>query len=207
MTSSVLPLLSIAYAPPIAYFSLLCRGEVLIEASESFQKQSFRNRCRILTPQGVEELTIPVLGGSLSSPIRQVAIASHDNWRQKHLEAIKSAYGKTPFYEFYIDDIRPIYEDDKLVRLFDFNLALIERLASLLHIPFSYSLTTTYQPIGSYLGEDYRTVFHPKRSLEASLFTTSSYYHRFPIRGEMPSGVSIYDLLFNMGPESILVLQ
>lgn len=199
------PLLSIAYAPPISYFKLLSQGTCLVEACETFQKQTYRNRCRILTPNGIEDLVIPVeQGASSGCPIQEVKISQHDHWWTRHLQALQSAYGKTPFYEFYIDDIAPFYEEQCYHSLFDFNLALTKLLARLMHLPIEVILTSDYQH--SYpQTRDYRESIHPKRD-DARFFTSAPYYHRFPHVDTTSSGVSIYDLLFNMGPESVLVL-
>lgn len=78
-------------------------------------------------------------------------------------------------------------------------------LARLIHLPLSVELTDSYQSAPG-VPLDYREAIHPKRS-EETFFLFPTYYHRFPINGAVTSGVSIFDLLFNMGPESILVLS
>lgn len=106
---SALPLLSIAYAPPLSYYKLLSLGSCSVEVHETFQKQTFRNRCRILTPQGVEDLVIPIeQGGRQDCPIREVRISSHDHWWTRHLQALKSAYGKSPFLSFTSTILPPL---------------------------------------------------------------------------------------------------
>lgn len=203
---SALPLLSIAYAPPLSYYKLLSLGPCSVEVHETYQKQTFRNRCRILTPQGVEDLVIPIEQGARQDcPIREVRISSHDHWWTRHLQALKSAYGKSPFFEFYIDDIASLYERGRHSFLFDFNWELMGLLARLIHLPLSVELTDSYQSAPG-VPLDYREAIHPKR-LEETFFPFPTYYHRFPIKGAVTSGVSIFDLLFNMGPESILVLS
>ena len=113
-----------------------------MEVHETYQKQTFRNRCRILTPQGVEDLVIPIEQGARQDcPIREVRISSHDHWWTRHLQALKSAYGKSPFFEFYIDDIASLYERGRHSFLFDFNWELMELLARLIHLPLSVELS------------------------------------------------------------------
>lgn len=202
-----LPVLSVAYAPPIGFFKLLSMGRCMLEVSENFQKQSFRNRCRILNPRGSEDLVVPVVRGAVNGcPIREVEISEHDHWRARHLEALRSAYGKTPFYDYYIDDLVHLYQDQNFRSLFEFDLALIERISSLLHLPLDYAFTEEYYPSTHYKW-DFRSLIHPKNQREREFLRIPSYYHRFPLSEEIPIGLSIYDLLFNMGPESLLVLR
>lgn len=201
------PLLAIAYAPPIAYFKLLSEGLCTVDACENFQKQSFRNRCRILAPDGIRDLVIPVEQGAASScPIRDVAISQHNRWQSRHLQAITSSYGTTPFYEYYIDDIASLYERRRFRYLFDFNLSLIETIAHLMHLPITLELSENYEREGT-RHKDYRAIIHPKQGDERSFFQPASYHQRFAQDDLLPRGLSIYDLLFNMGPEGILVLK
>ncbi len=203
-------LLSTAYLPPISYFKLIYDfgAECILEACETFQKQSFRNRSRIITPQGVADLVIPLEHGANNKPIREVRISEHNQWRNRHLQAIISAYGKTPFFEYYIDDIAPLYEKERYHFLFDLNLAITQTLLSLLHLPNRLSLSNNYTPYNEGNPNDFRQRIHPKQTLNNGVFSCPPYYHRFPIGKEyLPSGLSIIDLLFNMGTEALLVLK
>lgn len=201
-------ILTTAYAAPIAYYKLLAQGACLVEACDSFQKQTFRNRCRIITPNGVEDLTIPVeQGAKQDCPIREVRISLHNHWWTRHLQALQSAYGKTPFYEFYIEDLISFYEGKRYDFLFDFNWHLMERIASLIHLNLNIEKTDTY--IREYTSfSDYRFSIQPKRSaLDLPCFQIAPYYHRFSPASDIPFwSISIFDLLFNMGPESLLIL-
>lgn len=128
-------LLSTAYAPPVSYFTKLYHvgeGLVGIEAEENYIKQTYRNRCHILGPNGLQALTIPVeQSSSPKTPIREVRLSEHGSWRHLHLQALSTAYGASPFYEYYIDDLLPIYERGYRY-LWDFNEALFTQLLRLL---------------------------------------------------------------------------
>ena len=140
-------LLSTTYFGPVQWYQKLYRyEEVKIEQWESFQKQTYRNRCLIATTQGVQALTVPVernsqLSALNSQLIKDVRISDHGNWRHLHWNALVSAYGESPFFEYYQDDIRPFFEK-RWDYLLDFNEAIREKMCELLDIQpkVSYSL-------------------------------------------------------------------
>ena len=137
-----------------------------------------------------------------------IRISDHGNWRHLHWNAIESAYNHTPFFEYYKDDFRPFYEK-KYEFLADFNEELCHLVCSLIDIQPVMERTSEYKT-GFAPGEaDFRERIHPKKdfSLEDPDFSPQSYYQVFQERlGFLPT-LSIIDLLFNMGPESLLVLQ
>lgn len=132
-------LLSTSYFGPVQWYQKLNRfDDVLIEQHEHFLKQTYRNRCLIATTQGTQALSLPVEaaegGQALSkTEIKDVRISNHGKWRTEHWNALQSAYGESPFFEFYEDDIRPFFEQ-RWDFLFDFNLAITEKLCELLDI-------------------------------------------------------------------------
>lgn len=203
--SNIRHLLPIGYAPSIEYFSFLLSEGTYIDAAEHYVKQTWRNRCRILSPQGIVELTIPVKqGASRECPIRQVEISPHDHWYSRHLQAIKSCYGRTPYYEYYEDAITPLYERQRFQYLFDFCLALIDTIARLIELPLHYELCETYQSITD---DDYRGCFDPSTPQMSSDFVPIPYYQLFEGQKHFVPNLSIYDLIFNMGPEARLILR
>ena len=108
-------LLSTAYAPPVSYFVKLYEyatsGRIALEGCEHYIKQSYRNRCCILGPNGVQSLTIPVeLSQGTKTPIREVRISEHGAWRHLHAQALRTAYSASPFFEYYADELLPFYE-------------------------------------------------------------------------------------------------
>lgn len=142
-------ILATTYFGPVQWYQKLNRfGSVLIEQHEHFLKQTFRNRCIIATTQGVQALTVPVEKTPSNLPeerlIKDVRISNHGKWRSEHWNALQSAYGESPFFEYYEDDIRPFFED-RWEYLFDFNMAITEKMCELLDIHPHITLTESYQ--------------------------------------------------------------
>ena len=138
-------LLSTTYFGPVQWCQKLHRAELVqIEQWESFQKQTYRNRCEIATTNGIQALTVPIVRDE-SPLIKDIRISDHGNWRHLHWNAIKSAYGESPFFEYYQDDIRPFFEK-RWDYLLDFNEAIREVICDLLDIHPNVALTADYSP-------------------------------------------------------------
>ena len=138
-------LLSTTYFGPIQWYQKLYRHETVeIEQWESFLKQTYRNRCLIATTQGIQALTVPIERGA-SQQIRDIRISDHGNWRHLHWNALVSAYGESPFFEYYADDIRPFFEK-RWDYLFDFNLEITQTLCELLDIHPNISQAAACNP-------------------------------------------------------------
>ena len=209
-------ILATTYFGPVQWYQKLNRFDgVLVEQHEHFLKQTYRNRCVIATTQGVQTLTVPVEapvgeGVALSKTvIKDVRISNHGKWRTEHWNALQSAYGESPFFEFYEDDIRPFFEE-RWEFLLDFNMAITEKMCELLDIHPHIELTSSYQnslPIGEGWGEtDFRTIIHPKHPQEDSDFSPKPYYQVYKERFGFLPNLSILDLLFNMGNEAVFYL-
>ena len=204
-------ILSTAYLAPFEYYSKLFSGEdILIEQHENYIKQSYRNRCSILSANGVMPLSIPIeSAGGKKCPIRDVCIADHGNWRHLHWNALISAYNSTPFFEYYEDDFRPFYER-KYKYLFDFNEELREMICSLLSFDTA-NISYTEDYITDITSEDIdlRQDLSPKKDCKTfdPDFVSIPYYQVFEERYGFTENLSIVDLLFNMGNESLLILE
>lgn len=197
-------LLSTTYFGPIQWYQKLYRADsVLIERWESFQKQTYRNRCLIATTQGVQALTVPIVRGE-SPLIKDIRISDHGNWRHLHWNALLSAYGESPFFEYYQDDIRPFYEKNWDF-LFDFNEAICKTICELIDIQPHVSYTDVYKKV-DFSFSDYRNVINPKHPTVDQEFEPKHYYQVYQQKYGFLSNLSILDLLFNMGPESIFYL-
>ena len=196
-------LLSTTYFGPIQWYQKLYRAEeVFIERCESFQKQTYRNRCIIATTNGPQALTVPIERQFTINYIKDIRISDHGNWRHLHWNALQSAYGESPFFEYYQDDIRPFFEQ-RWDYLFDFNEAIREKMCELLDIQpkvdYSKEFTVNYM-------KDYRMVIRPKNPEPDPDFTPKRYYQVYEQKHGFLPNLSILDLLFNMGPESIFYL-
>lgn len=202
-------LLSSAYLPPVQYFAHLQSAEqVWIEQYDHYQKQTYRNRCVIAAPDGPLSLTVPIEKPNTQKAfMRDIRISDHGNWRHLHWNAIESAYNHTPFFEYYKDDFRPFYEK-KFDFLVDYNEQLCQLVCQLIDIDTSFQRTESYVAEPSNTIIDLRDAIHPKKEvMDDALFSAVPYYQVFQERLGFLPNLSIIDLLFNMGPEAILVLQ
>jgi hypothetical protein len=217
--------LSSTYFGPVQWYQKLLRYErVYIEQCDSFVKQTYRNRCLIATTNGVQALTVPIVHSSQftvhSSQLltdgndaqsncelcivnrELIRISSHGNWRHLHWQALQSAYGESPFFEFYEDDLRPFFTE-QWEYLYDYNEALRRKMCELLDIQPIVELTTEYRP---HPENDFREVIQPKHPLPDPDFQPRRYYQVYEQRHGFLPNLSILDLLLNMGPESIFYL-
>lgn len=208
-------LLSVAYFPPVEYFALLAKYSVVyMEACENYQKQSWRNRCRILTANGPESLNVPVVheNGTFELPIRQIRVDYSTPWVLRTERTIESAYSSSPFFIYYKDEIFGIL-DSHPVTLWELDMALIRFFCAKIGIAPEIRETKTFVPSGELLPSpeelDYRSKLHPKRanSVMAELGLEREYWQVFKEKFGFVPGLSIMDLLFNEGPEAICWLQ
>ena len=219
------------YFGPVQWYQKLHRHQtVFIEQHDSYVKQTYRNRCVIATANGLQALTVPVertanifdttaaavsagtsgiTAAATCASCNDIRISDHGNWRHLHWHALMSAYSETPFFEYYADDIRPFFEQ-RWDRLYDFDMAICRRMCELLDICPDIRLTTEYvraddvTPASGLL--DLRDTINPKHPLPDADFTSRCYYQVFERKHGFQPNLSILDLLFNMGPESILYL-
>ena len=203
--------LSSAYLAPVEYYSkLLCEYEIFIEQNENYIKQTYRNRCTILSANGSMNLSVPIEAtGGNKTPVKDIRIAEHANWRHLHWNALVSAYNSTPFFEYYRDYFEPFYEK-KYNFLFDLNEQLREMICDLLDIGTSNILyTTEYISKNDINATDFRESISPKKDWQTfdPQFTPIPYYQVFEQRFGFVENLSIVDLLFNMGNESLIILN
>ena len=197
--------LSTAYLGPVQYYcKLFSFDTVMMETNENYLKQTYRNRCMIATTNGIQSLAIPVENPQTDKIlIRDIRISEHGNWRHLHWHALMSAYGMSPFFEYYSDDFAPFYEQ-KFQFLFDLNEQLQMTVCQLLAIQPNINFTTDYQTA---ISNDFRYLIRPKHAGTDNSFEPQPYYQVFQTKYGFLPNLSIVDLLFNMGPESVLILQ
>lgn len=202
--------LTSAYLAPVEYYAHLYACEkAYIERCDHYVKQTYRNRCVIAATDGPLSLTIPTeKSENLKCPMKDVRISDHGNWRHMHWNALVSNYRNSPFFEYYADDFRPYYEK-KYTYLWDYNQEMCELVCDLIDIHPVMEGTTEYRLDFDTHEEDYREKIHPKKDwVEADpVFVAQPYYQVFKEKFGFLPNLSIADLLFNMGPESVLVLE
>lgn len=192
-----------AYLPPIAWFQHALQSKnIVIEAQENFQKQSYRNRCKILSANGVLDLSIPIAHQKHKQTINEVLTQEDEPWRKIHWQAICSAYGKSAFFLYYRDAFENIYFSKDSNHLFNLNLQFIELIFKLLKVNCEIQFSTKYEnQVG--LSHDCRNSFQAKNpSLQSELLFEKKYFQVFTEKFEFKPNLSIIDLLFNVGPLS-----
>lgn len=202
-------ILSSAYFGPVQYFAKLTQNhKTYIEQYDHYQKQTYRNRCLILTGNGPIALTIPVvrINGN-KTLVKDIRIFNQEAWQKNHLRALKAAYQNSPFYEFYIDALLPIWEK-KWDFLVDLNSYSIQCLAEELETQFSVQLTNSFMH-SNQTSYDFRDKIHPKinKEVKDENFTPIPYHQVFLDRFSFQPNLSILDLLFNKGPETLSYLK
>ena len=209
-------LLQTTYFGPVQWYQKLYRYDhCLIEQYDSYQKQTYRNRCVIATANGLQALTVPVEHNSQLSTYnsqltKDLRISDHNQWRRTHWNALQSAYSESPFFEYYADDIRPFFEQ-KYDYLVDFNEEIRQKICELIDIHPKVEYTTDYQkPTGNSQRrsaiKDFRGIIHAKHPQPDSDFEIKPYWQVFQHRYGFQPNLSILDLLFCMGPESVFYL-
>lgn len=193
------------YFPSLEYFSLLkTNKEVWIEAKERFEKQTYRNRCYILSANSVLPLTIPVKFAGKKPLMDQVEIDYNEKWLNQHWRAIISAYNKSPFFEYYEPEIHTILFQ-KHERLLDLNMSLLTFCLKALNIGTKIKLTESYRNIIESPLEDMRSVIHPKKDyICREIYSPVPYHQNFG--DKFVANLSVLDLISCVGPESSIYL-
>ncbi len=196
-------LLHNTYFPNIAHcVALLSGNDLTFEVCDNYQKQTFRNRTEIYGANGKLTLSVPV---SYTQKKRQqskdVIISTTDNWQLQHLKSLDSSYRMSPFYEFYIDDLMPIFET-KFKYLLDVNLKCFELLSQALELKIPFRLSKEFITLEN-PKNDYRALVNAKKNT----FEFNSYTQVFTEKYGFLSNLSILDLLFNEGPNSLNYLE
>ncbi len=188
-------LLSAAFFPPVGYFSVLAKYPSFVDSKENYTKQTYRNRCRILTSNGTEDIRVPVVHGG-SRAIVDVEVDYSTPWVRRFEYALDTAYYSSPFYEYYRDGIFALM--DSMPRtLWELDWRSIGYCCSKIGIPMP--------GLASYEDEftDLRNVIHPKKQ---TFVLCKPYYQVFSEKFGFTSDLSVIDLLCNEGPESICLL-
>lgn len=168
-----------AYLGSIQYYRKLLREGLPIDLSVGYRKQTCMNRCYIDSPHGALALSVPVVNPHGRTPVGDILISEHGNWRHQHWNALVSSYRQTPYFDYYAEDFYPFYHEQRWQKLADFNADLHTTVMRLLE---------------------------PYPLLEESRCLREPYYQLFAPRHGFIEDLSIVDLLFNMGPESVYYL-
>lgn len=194
--------LPLSYFGPIEEYSFVAQNEVLqYEVHEHFVKQSYRNHCKIYGANGTLKLTVPlVLKSREKTPMKDVKIAKNEQWQAHHWKSIQSAYKNSPFFDYYHEQLLPIFLDEYHF-LMDLDLRTNEIIQSCIGTNCQITKTNSFD---SYSDNDLRLALHPKK---APIKNTPRYIQVFEEKHGFQPNLSILDLLFNEGPQAIFYLQ
>ncbi len=188
-------LFSIAYLPPLSYIHQCIEADkIIIDQHEHFIKQTFRNRCQIYGPNGIQSLIIPIKHQNLShSPVKDTRISFDVPWNKIHWKTICSAYRNSPFFEFYEDEFKIAYEkpDEFLI---DFNYKMLEIIFKIFNLNKTIKLSEDFEKAPT-LSVDFRNTFHPKKKF----ININPYHQVFSDRFGFINDLSCIDYLFNVG--------
>jgi hypothetical protein len=190
--------LTTSYLGTVEYFGILNSADVAyIEAFENYEKQSWRNRFRILSANGPISLSIPIVkGSSPKQPVTGVRIDYRQPWQKIHFRSVESAYRHSPYYEYFIDNLRFIW-DIRPEYLFEFNQLGTEAILKLMKSGVTLRWTDGYEAPGHYGPSDYRYRIHPKGKKQSTGHEPVPYHQVFADRFGFVQDLSILDWLFN----------
>ena len=191
-------LLSTAYLPNISYLSqVLNHDTVVLEKHEHFVKQTYRNRCEILTSNGKLSLSIPLVKQADKELISEKKISYAEDWQKQHWRAITSAYKNSPYFEFFEDEFKPFYEN-QFEFLFDYNTQLLQTILHILRIKKQIEFTREFE-LNPTSCNNLRMLSDLNNSFD---FKAKSYYQVFADKKGFTTNLSCLDALFNVGLEA-----
>ncbi len=190
------------YFPSIShYIAMIQAKSVTFEVEDTFQKQTNRNRMYIYSPNGIQMLNISVKHDSANSNFKDIKIDNQYNWQKNHFKSLEAAYKNSPFYEYFVDDLNPIFEK-KHEFMLDLNFEVFELVNAALGISIPFEKTTEY------LHEvtdktDYRYLVNGKKDTTQ----IEPYTQVFDTKHGFINNLSILDLLFNEGRYAVDYLK
>lgn len=193
------------YFPSISHFAAMVQSEsVTFEIADNFQKQTNRNRAYIYSPNGIQLLNIPVKHSKEShQKTIDIKIEPDFDWQKQHFKSLEAGYRSSPFFEFFEDDIRPIFEK-KYTFLLDLNFEVLAILSKCFRLKLDYATTTEYfHEVDTTTTTDFRALVNGKKDL--SLF--ESYPQVFDDKNGFINNLSVLDLLFNEGKYALDYLK
>lgn len=192
-----------SYFPPISSFVAIAKAEkVTFEVEDNFQKQTNRNRMHIYSPNGIQMLNIPVKHSSeLHQKIKEVRIENDFDWQKQHLKSLEAAYRSSPFFEYFEDELQPIFQK-KHTFLLDLNFETIVFVSKCLKLNFTYDETSEYfHEVTD--KTDFRNLINGKKDTNSF----DSYTQVFGEKHGFINNLSILDLLFNEGRYALNYLK
>lgn len=187
------------YFAPIRYISdWIEQPTITLDIYENFQKQTYRNRCYILSPNGLQKLIVPI-EHSGKRQMKDLKISYTQDWQKEHYKSLEAAYRRSPYFEYYEDFLQPIFST-QIKFLIDLNIKTLEQILNMLQLECKYTTSVAYVEDNSH---DFRQKYNAKQRVE----NLPEYTQVFSEKMKFQSDLSILDLLFNLGPQSIVYLK
>lgn len=194
-----------SYFPSISHFVAMAQSDsITFEMEDNFQKQTNRNRTYIYSPNGIQLLNIPIKHSYLNhQKTKDIKIESEFDWQKQHFKSLEAAYRSSPFFEFFEDDIQPIFRK-KYTFLMDLNFETLDVLSKCLRMKIDFGTTTEYfHEIDNKVMTDFRYLINGKK--DTSVF--ESYTQVFDDKHGFLNNLSVLDLLFNEGKYAMEYLK
>lgn len=203
-------LLVTSYWPNLHYFFYVLNASIInIEQFDNYSKQSYRNRTQILSANGVLNLSIPIKKNKSEKVVNAIEISYKEDWQKNHWRAITSAYKNSPYFDFFEEDLKVFYSN-KYNLLIDYNIEQLKFIVKVLKQKKNIQLTKQYESNPESV-IDLRTIIHPKQSYLSDKLVANkldqSYYQTFENKISFTPNLSILDLLFNKGLQTIDYLK
>lgn len=186
---------STAFAAPVGYYKAFVQSETAVmEMHEHFIKQTIRNRCAIATSNGPLILTIPLSHRKNNMPVQEVQICYKSDWQRQHLKSLATAYHSSPFFEFYIDELKHIYAQQPS-SLIEWNNTMHQQILKWLKVAKSFEKSSIYIKVYEN-ANDFRNGNWEQEMIKP-------YHQVFENKHGFMAQLSVMDLLFNCGNQSL----
>ncbi|EDM44753.1 hypothetical protein SCB49_14315 [unidentified eubacterium SCB49] len=192
------------YFPTISQMAVVAQAEnIVFEAEDNYQKQTYRNRTLISQAQGTLLLNVPILHTKgVRKKYVEVQVENQESWQSHHLKSLQTAYRTSPYFEYYEDEITHLFTDP-VTSLFDHNVKIHQELCELLGIDTPFIFTEEFE-------KEPKGIIDARNSIDAKVkldITFPKYIQVFQERNGFYPNLSILDLLFNEGPNAISYLE
>lgn len=196
-------LFSLRYAGSVDYYAAMLRfRNVGIDCTERYDKRRKQlNRMDIVGTNGLQSLSVPLSHPNRTIPVSDIVLSEHGNWRHNHWGALYSAYGRTPFFDYFADDLKSVYFDSSVTTLGRLNLAIHDAVVDFLGLPL------VSVAIGSEIAEESEEIADCRDGILTELPKVGEYYQIWKDRHGFQPSLSILDLLFNVGREAVFYLR
>lgn len=199
-------LIDLHYLPSIAFFSTITKAnEVVLEANEYFEKQTYRNRANLLSSQQTETISVPLKGANKKILIKDMQIDNSQLWANKHWRTLKTCYGKAPYFEFFSDEFLIVFQQEHKY-LWDLNYAFLTKCLKMMQVNLRITESDSYKKSVNENVIDCRSLINPKKAqFLQEVYQAVPYSQNFGNTFE--ANLSVVDLLMNEGPNSLNIIK